>query len=53
MNENYLRDEEYGEPDVRPDERGGPEGWYIAAGLIYICALLMTFVAGWIYGRTP
>jgi hypothetical protein len=53
MNENYLRDEEYDEPDVRPDERGGPEGWYIAAGLIYICALLMTFVAGWIYGRTP
>jgi hypothetical protein len=48
----YLRDQEYDEPEVSASERTMAEGWYIAAGMIYIGGLLVAFFVGWACGAT-
>jgi hypothetical protein len=46
----YVRDEEYDEPDVSASERMMPEGWYIAAALVYGVVLVMSFAFGYVCG---
>jgi hypothetical protein len=50
MSSKYIRDEEYDEPDVSASERMMPEGWYIAAALVYGVVLLMSFAFGYVCG---
>jgi hypothetical protein len=53
MNKHYVRDAEYDEPDVNPDERIFIEGWFIGAAVLYAVGLVLAFVVGWYAGKMP